>query len=243
VVSEGFAKKFWPSESAIGKRVSYPFPHPWITIVGVVPDVRQDSLRDTLSVSMYVPWQQRTRMSFTEMWVVARTTGNPAALAGSMRSIVREIDRTIPVSDIRTMDEFIGRSMQRDRFLMVLVGLFAVAALLLGVVGIYGVMSYLVSQRTQEMGVRIALGASTGSVIAMVIRRGAVLAGAGAVIGVAGAIWATKPLAAFLYGISPTDPLTFVSVPVAFLLVALLASLVPARRATRVDPVRALRAD
>ena len=243
VVSESMAKKFWPTESAIGKRIGYPWPSPWITIVGVVPDVRQDSLRDTLNTSIYVPWQQRSRMSGAEMWLVARTTGEPRALAGAIRQIVRASDRTVAVSDVRTMDEIIGRSVQRDRFMLIMVGLFAIAALLLGAVGIYGVMSYLVSQRTQEMGVRIALGASTWSVIGMVIRRGAVMAGAGAIVGVVGAVWATKPLAAFLYGVSPTDPLTFASVPVAFLLVALLASLVPARRATRVDPVRALRAD
>ena len=243
MVSEAMAKKFWPNESAIGKRVSYPFPHAWLTVVGVVPDVRQDSLRDTVGMSMYVPWEQRTRMSASEMWVIARTRADPHALAGSIRSIVKEIDRTVPVSDVRTMDEVIERSMQRDRFLMLLVGLFASSALLLGVVGIYGVMSYLVSQRTQEMGVRIALGASTSSVLGMVVRRGAVMAGTGAVVGVVAAVWATRPLAAFLYGVSATDPLTYASVPVAFLLVALLASLVPARRATRVDPVRALRAD
>jgi predicted permease len=243
MVSESMAKQFWPKESAIGKRIGYPWPSPWITIVGVVPDVRQDSLRDTLNTSIYVPWRQRSRMSGTEMWVIARTAGDPSAMAGSIRSIVRDIDRTVAVSDVRTMDEIIGRSVQRDRFILIMVGGFAIVALTLGAVGIYGVMSYLVSQRTQEMGVRIALGASTGSVVAMVVRRGALMAGAGAVVGVIAAVWATKPLAAFLYGVSATDPLTFVSVPIAFLLVALLASLVPARRATRVDPVRALRAD
>jgi predicted permease len=243
MVSESMAKKFWPNQSAVGKRIGYPFPSPWMTIVGVVPDVRQDSLRDTLTMSIYVPWQQRSRMSGAEMWLIARTRGDPGALAGAIRQIVRDADRTVAVSDIRTMDDIIGRSVQRDRFMVIMVGLFATAALLLGAVGIYGVMSYLVSQRTQEMGVRIALGASTRRVIVMVVRRGAMMAGAGAVGGVVAAVWATKPLAAFLYGVSPTDPLTFVSVPVAFLLVALLASLVPARRATRVDPVKTLRAD
>jgi putative ABC transport system permease protein len=243
VISEAIARKFWPGQSAVGKRVSYPFPYPWMTVVGVVPNVRQDSLRDTVGMSMFVPWEQRTRMSNTEMWVIARTTGNPGALASSVRAIVKDIDRTVPVSDVRTMDEVIDRSMQRDRFLLIMVGLFAVAALLLGTIGIYGVMSYLVSQRTQEMGVRIALGASSGAVIGMVVRRGAVMAAMGAAAGVVAAVWATKPLASLLYGVSATDPVTFASVPIAFLLVALLASLVPARRATRVDPVKALRAD
>lgn len=243
MVSESMAKRFWPNESAVGKRVGYPWPSPWMTIVGVVPDVRQDSLRDTLGMSMYVPWQQRTRMSSLEMWVVARTTGNPAALASTIRSVVGDIDRSVSVSNVRTMDDIIDGSVQRDRFTMIMVGLFALAALLLGAVGIYGVMSYLVSQRTQEMGVRLALGATSRDVLGMVVRRGAAMALVGAVAGVIAAVWATRPLAALLYGVSPTDPLTFAAVPAVFLLVALLASYLPARRATRVDPVKALRAE
>jgi putative ABC transport system permease protein len=243
VVSQSMAKKFWPATSAVGKRIGYPWASPWMTIVGVVPDVRQDSLRDTLNTSMYVPWQQRTRMSGAEMWVVARSKDDPSALAATIRAIVKDVDRSVPVSDVRTMDDIVDRSIQRDRFTMVLVTLFAVAALLLGAVGIYGVMSYLVSQRTQEMGVRIALGASAGSVLGLVVRRGAMMAGAGAVIGVVGAIWATRPLAFLLYGVSPTDPATFLAVPLLFLGVAVAASYLPARRATRIDPIATLRGD
>jgi predicted permease len=243
MVSQSMAKKFWPSGSAIGKRIGYPWQSPWITIVGVVPDVRQDSLRDTLNTSIYVPWQQRSRMSGAEMWLVARATDDPPKLAATLRSIVRDVDRSVPVSDVRTMDDILDRSVQRDRFTMVLVALFALAALLLGAVGIYGVMSYLVSQRTQEMGVRIALGASAGSVLALVVRRGALMAGAGAIIGVVAATWATRPLAFLLYGVSPTDPLTFAAVPLLFLGVAVAASYLPARRATRIDPIATLRGD
>ena len=243
VVSESVVKRFWPNGDAIGKRIGYPFPSPWITIVGVVPDVRQDSLRDTMRMSLYLPWQQRSRMSGTEMWILARTSGDPHALGATIRSIVRDADRTVPVSDVRTMDDILDSSVQRERFTMVLVGAFALAALLLGAVGIYGVMSYLVSQRTQEMGVRLALGASPSSVLALVVRRGAWMAGLGALAGVIVALWATKPLGALLYGVSATDPLTFISVPVLFLIVAVVASYAPARRATRVDPVKALRSD
>jgi predicted permease len=243
MVSASVAKKFWPHGSAVGKRIGYPWPSPWITIVGVVPDVRQDSLRDTLGTAIYVPWEQRSRMSGSEMWVIARSSGDPLALASTIRAIVKDVDRTVPVSDVRTMDDILDRSMQRDRFTMIMVGMFAVAALLLGAVGIYGVMAYLVSQRTQEMGVRIALGATAGSVLGLVVKRGAAMAGIGALVGVIAAVWATKPLASLLYGISPTDPVTFISVPVVFLLVAVAASYIPARRATRIDPISTLRGD
>jgi putative ABC transport system permease protein len=243
MVSESMASRFWPAGDAVGKRIGYPWPSPWITVVGVVADVRQDSLRDTLAASLYLPWQQRSRMSGSEMWVLARTSGDPRSLATAIRGIVRETDRTVAVSSVRTMDEILDASVQRDRFTLIIVGLFAMAALVLGAVGIYGVMSYLVSQRTQEMGVRLALGASVGSVLGLVVRRGAGMAGIGALVGVAAALWATKPLASLLYGVSPTDPLTFISVPLLFLVVAIVASYAPARRATRVDPVKALRAE
>jgi predicted permease len=243
IVSKSMARRFWPNQSAVGKRIGYAWPSPWITIVGVVADVRQDSLRDTLTTSIYVPWEQRSRMSGSEMWLLARTTGDPKALAGSIRAIVHDLDRTVPVSDVRTMEDIVDGSVQRDRFMMLIVGLFAGVALLLGAVGIYGVMSYLVSQRTQEMGVRIALGASAPSVVKLIVSRGLGMAVAGALAGMLIAIWATRPLAALLYGVSATDPVTFGTVPLIFVLVAIAASAFPALRATRVDPVRTLRAD
>lgn len=243
IVSEAVARRFWPKGDAIGKRIGYPFPSPWLTIVGVVPDTKQDSLSDTTVMSMYVPWQQRTRMSGSEMWVVARADGLPAGLGPSIRRIVNEVDRSVPVSDIRTMDAVLSGSLQKARFTVLLVGAFALAALLLGAVGIYGVMSYVVGQRTQEMGVRLALGASGSRVIALVVARAARLALFGAAVGLLAALASTRSLGALLYGVSATDPLTFVAVPVLFVLVAVLASYAPAIRATRADPVRALRGD
>jgi putative ABC transport system permease protein len=243
VVSESVAQRFWPNGDAVGKRIGYPYPSPWLTIVGVVPDTKQDSLSDTTSMSMYVPWQQRSRMSGGEMWVVARSDGDPSALGGTIRRLTHEVDRSVPVSDVRTMDAVISGSLQRARFTMLLVGAFAAAALLLGAVGIYGVMSYIVGQRTQELGVRLALGAPPFGVMALVVGRAAKLALAGAVIGLLAALFGTKALGTLLYGISATDPLTFVAVPALFLVVAVLASYAPAIRATRADPVKALRAD
>jgi putative ABC transport system permease protein len=243
IVSQSFARRFWPNGDAIGKRIGYPYESPWLTIVGIVPDTKQDSLRDTTSLSMYVPWGQRTRMSGSEMWVLARSAGDPKALGNALRAIVREVDRSVPVSDIRTMDAVLSDSVQKARFTMLLVAAFAVAALLLGAIGIYGVMSYLVGQRMQEMGIRLALGAPTSGVIGLVVGRAAQLAVAGATVGILAAFVATRSLGSLLYDVSATDPLTFVSVPVLFLLVAVLASYAPALRATRADPARALRAE
>jgi predicted permease len=243
IVSASVARRFWPSGDAIGKRIGYPYPSPWMTIVGIVPDTKQDSLRDTTRMSMYVSWEQRTRMSAIEMWIVARTGGDPRALASAIRRIVQDVDRSVAVSDVRTMDAVVSSSLHKTRFTTLLVLAFALAALLLGAIGIYGVMSYVVGQRTQEMGVRLALGAPPSGVIALVVRRAAWLALAGALVGMGGALVATRSLSSLLYGISATDPVTFVGVPVLFLLVAVGASYAPALRATRVDPVRALRAD
>jgi putative ABC transport system permease protein len=243
IVSESVVRRFWPNSDAIGKRVGYPFASPWMTIVGVVPDTKQDSLSDTTAMSIYVPWQQRTEMSGTEMWVLVRAAGDPSALGSTIRRLVQEVDRSVPVSDVRTMDAVVSNSVQKTRFTVLLVGAFAAAALLLGAVGIYGVMSYLVGQRTQEMGVRLALGASPFGVIALVVGRAAKLALGGAAVGLLVAVLATRSLEALLYGISPTDPLTFAAVPALFLVVAVLASYGPALRATRTDPVKALRAE
>jgi ABC-type antimicrobial peptide transport system permease subunit len=177
------------------------------------------------------------------MWVLVRSTSDPTPLAAAVRAAVRGLDRTVAVSDIRTMDAVVAESIRGTRFTVLLVGAFALAALLLGAIGIYGVMSYLVGQRTQEMGIRLALGASTTAVISLVVGRAARLAAVGVAIGIIAALFATRWLSALLYEVSATDPITFVAVPLLFLVVAVLASYAPARRATRIDPVRALRAE
>jgi predicted permease len=243
IVSQSVARRYWPNGDALGQRIAPPWDSPWMTVVGVVPDTKQDSLRDTSRTSVYAPWAQSTLRYSSEMWVAARATGDPAQLASAIRAVVRDLDRTVAVSDVRTMETVIADSVQKTRFTVLLVAGFALAALLLGAVGIYGVMSYLVGQRTQEMGIRIALGASTRGVIALVVGRAARLAVVGTLLGLLGALFATRWLGALLYEVSATDPLTFVIVPVLFLAVAVLASYAPAHRATRVDPVRALRAE
>jgi putative ABC transport system permease protein len=241
VVSQSVARRFWPNGDAIGQRIGFPYASPWMTIVGIVPDTKQDSLRDTTSASMYVPWAQASRRFTGELWLVARTASDPAETGAAIRRLVHDIDRAVPVSDVRTMDAVISDSVNKSRFTTLLVAAFALLALALGAVGIYGVMSYLVGERRREMGIRIALGASRVSVMRLVLRRAAWLAGAGAAIGIVGAIVTTRSLRQWLYGVSPMDPATFLLVPVLFLAVAALASSAPALRATRADPASTLR--
>jgi putative ABC transport system permease protein len=241
VVSQSVARRFWPNGDAIGRRIGFPYDSPWMTIVGIVPDTKQDSLRDTTSASMYVPWAQASGRFTGELWLVARTTSDPAATGLTIRHLVHDIDRAMPVSDVRTMDAVISDSVTKSRFTTLLVAAFALLALALGAVGIYGVMSYLVGERRREMGIRIALGASRASVLRLVLRRAVWLAGVGAVIGIGGAIVATRSLRQWLYGVSPMDPTTLIVVPIVFLAVAGLASSAPAMRATRADPASTLR--
>ena len=243
IVSQSVAQRYWPNADALGRRIAPPWDSPWLTIVGIVPDTKQDSLRDTARTSVYTPWAQQTLPYTSEMWIALRASGDPAPFAASIRSVVRDIDRSVAVSDVRTMNTIVADSVQKARFTVLLVGAFAFAALLLGAVGIYGVMSFLVGQRMQEMGIRIALGASARGVIGLVVGRATRLAALGAAIGIAAALFATRWLDALLYGISATDPITFIAVPLLFLGVAAMASYAPARRATRIDPVRALRAE
>ena len=243
IVSQSVARRYWPNGDALGQRIAAPWDSPWLTIVGVVPDTKQDSLRDTSRTSLYTPWAQSTLRYQSEMWVAVRTRSDPAPFAASIRAVVRDLDRSVAVSDVRTMDTIVADSVQKTRFTVLLVGAFAIAALLLGAIGIYGVMSYLVGQRTQEMGIRIALGASASGVIGLVVGRATKLAALGAAVGIIGALFATRWLGALLYEVSATDPVTFVVVPLLFLGVAVVASYAPAYRATLVDPVKALRAE
>jgi putative ABC transport system permease protein len=247
VISQSMAKHFWPNSDAVGKRIGWPFPSPWMTIVGVVPDVKLDSLRDTSRMALYVPFAQRVvdarSAAPQDMYVVARTAGDPAALGPAVRGIVASIDRSVAVSEMRTMSEIVARSIAKPRFTATLVAGFALTAVLLGMIGIYGVMSYVVSQRTREIGVRVALGATSSDVYLLVLGRGAWLATAGAVLGVAAATAVAQSLSSFLYGVGAVDPATFVAVPLGFIAIAVAASYVPARRATAVDAVQALRSD
>jgi putative ABC transport system permease protein len=240
LISESLAREYWPGEDPIGERISGPAKEEWETIVGVVADVKFDTLTSNNPTALYRPLLQG---SIGVMSVVAHTTADPDVFAANLRKIVASVDPDTPVDDIRTMEQLISTSVAQPRFTMLLLTIFATVALILGAVGIYGVIAYTVSQRTQEIGVRMALGASKEDVLRLVVRQGATLALIGVTIGLAAALATTRVLKNMLYGVSATDAATFTAVPLILMAVALLASYIPARRATRVDPVSALRAE
>jgi len=241
LVSQAFARRFWPNADPIGKRIGYPQASPWMTVVGVVPDMKLDSLRDTSAVAVLVPFAQRPIYASPSMFMVVRSNADANVIERQLREAVTAIDRTVPVTSVRTMSGVLARSVERPRFTTSLVAGFALAALLLGATGIYGVMSYIVTQRAQEMGVRMALGATPRDIVRLVVGRGAALAIVGAAVGCIVALGTTRLLQSLLFGVSATDPLTFGVAVALFVGVAILASAGPARRATRADPVQALR--
>jgi putative ABC transport system permease protein len=248
VVSESFARQFLAGEDAIGQRLVFggggrpsgppPASIPWLTIVGIVRDVKSARLEASPAPLIYRSLFQTSNLNLT---LVVRTRHDPAMLAESIRRAVRAVDPNEPVFGVQTMDAVVSSALAERRFTMRLLALFAVTALVLSAIGIYGVMTYFVTQRTHEIGIRMALGASTREVVAMVLGQGVRLAGAGVVAGVTGALLTTRVISALLFGVSPRDPWTLGALSATLTAVALLACYVPARRATRVDPIRALR--
>ena len=241
-VNETLAGRYWPGEDPVGRRIRLgggPDAPP-ATVVGVVSDVRQRGLDQPPVAEMYLPYRQ---MPSRFMTLVLATEGDPSSVAAPLRAAIREIDPDLALAGIATMDELRASSVTGPRFLMGLVGAFALAALVLAAIGIYGVVSYGVAQRTSEIGVRMALGAGRGDVLRLVVGGGLRLALAGVALGVAGALAATRAMATLLFGVTATDPATFVATTVALAGVATAASLVPALRATRIDPIEALRAE
>jgi putative ABC transport system permease protein len=242
VVSQSLAREKWPGQDPIGQRIEFgnmdgdfrP-----LTIVGVVGDVREDSLEKPSGPIVYVNYRQRPEAT-DRFSAVMRTATDPSAVISSARRIVRALDPNVPPV-FGTLAEISSLSLQSRRFNLLLLGVFAGTALLLAVAGLYGVMAYSVSRRTAELGTRIALGATPGNVLRLVLWQGLVTALIGVAIGIAGAVVLTRTLRSFLFGLSPTDPLTFAAVALLLMLVGLLACYVPARRAARVDPMEALR--
>jgi putative ABC transport system permease protein len=246
MINETMARMYWPDEDPIGQRFQMGTRggRPWITIIGVVGDVVHNGLTVAVKEKFYRPHAQfhhSTNFSPRSMTFVIQTSSEPMGFVSSVRREIRAMDSNLPTAEIRTLDHVLEDAVSEPRFTTFLLGVFAAAALLLAAVGIYGVMSYSVSQRTHEIGIRMALGAGRGRVLGMVLKRGVGLTVLGSAVGVGLALWLTRWMASLLYGVGARDLETFLAVPSALFLVALVASYVPSRRATRVHPVTALR--
>jgi putative ABC transport system permease protein len=248
IVDEMFVKRYWPGDNPLGKRIKNSFDagsnDPWITVVGIVGHIKNAGAEQTLPndplAETYIPYKQDPSPAW---FVTVRTTGEPASMTAALTNAVHSVDRGLPVSDVRTMDDRIAISLQYRRFSMLLLGTFAAIGFTLSLVGVYGVISYSVTQRIHEIGMRMALGAGQSDVIRLVLGNAAKLAAVGLSVGFALSLLLSRWLAKAIFGVSATDLQTFISVSVLMAIAALSAGYIPARRATRVDPMVALRHD
>lgn len=251
IINERAARSYWPGEDPIGKRIAFDSeksdPPTWLTVIGVVGNAKQEEWAADPYPEVYLAALQNqdflgigeSRSAYITL--VMRTNGNPADLSSAVKDLIWSFDRNLPISEVLTMEQVVADATAQPRFEMLLLGVFAAVALLLAAVGIYGVMTYSVSRRTREIGIRISLGASRTDVLRMVIRQGLAQALMGTLLGMAGALLLSRLMAKMLYGVQPTDPITFGGVAITLGLAALLATCVPARRATRIEPMAALR--
>jgi putative ABC transport system permease protein len=245
IVNDTMARRYWPNDDAVGKRFrANSDRYPWITVVGVVGQVRHNAITEKPRAEMYVPhaqWGAAGGGTRRAMTFVLRTHGDPLAVLGHVREAVRSIDPNLPLAEVRTLEQVTGDALSQARFTTLLLGLFAGLALTLATIGIYGVISLLVARRRREIGIRIALGARPMWILGMVVGRGMTLTAFGVVAGLVAAVALTRVVANLLYGVTRFDPLTFAAVPVVLTCVALVACVIPARRAARVSPIVALR--
>ncbi len=247
VVNQTMARQYFPNESPLGRRIQVgALPDaqtPWMEIVGVAGDVKQNLAADA-PAAVYLPYRQaNSLLDVFALSVVLRTAQDPRTEVAALRSVLHDLDPNQPLVKIRTMEENIASSVNEQRFRTLLLGIFAACALLLSVVGLYGLMMYSVTQRVPEIGIRITLGAQAHEIMGMIVGQGLRLALVGIVIGISGAFALSRVLSRFLYGVAATDPFTYIAVAALLLVVALLASYIPARRATRIDPMSALRSE
>ncbi|HJT44844.1 MAG TPA: FtsX-like permease family protein, partial [Chthoniobacterales bacterium] len=241
VINESMAQTLWPNDDPIGKHVKLSRRATgWTTIVGIVANARTESLENTNVPQIYTSLYQR---GAKHLAIFLRGHLDAAAIPDRVRTQVQAVDPTLPVFGATLLTETVSASLDQRRFSLEIVGLFALTALILAAIGIYGVISYLVNERTHEIGIRLALGAERRNILEMLLRYGLGLALTGAAIGLASALLLSNFMAGALYGIRPTDPITFGAAAVVFIAVALLASYLPARRAMKVDPLAALRCE
>jgi len=249
IVNQIMADRIWPCEDPVSKRVTVGVPGPneqpdWATVVGVVGNVKHTTLAGETGMQMYQMVAQSPFLALSlgrTMTFIMRTQLEPASVAGSARSVVAGLNATLPVSNVKTMDTIIHDSVTPFRFNMFLLGLFAAIAILLTVVGVYGVMNYAVTQRTQEIGIRMALGAQPGQVRGLILKQGVVLAAEGLVIGLGCGLIVLRWMSTLLFGVSTNDPIIFIAVAALLAIISLVACYLPARKATQVDPIIALR--
>jgi predicted lysophospholipase L1 biosynthesis ABC-type transport system permease subunit len=246
VINETMARTYWADGNAVGGRIRVGNDqNPWVTVVGIVADERHNGVTGIVKEKFYIPhsqWHVATGGNLIRsVFVVLRTAGDPIALAAPARAVVRELDPTLPVANVRSMSEVVATALATPRLTGFLLSAFAAIALALAAVGIYGVLAYLVSQRTQEIGIRLAIGADRAQVLRLILRQGVMLALMGLGTGLLAALALTGVMRTMLYEVAPTDPVTFLVVGTVLFLVALMASYLPAWRATRVSPVIALR--
>jgi predicted permease len=244
IVSERVVREYFPGgpREALGRRVRVWGNSDWLTVVGVVADIRQRRLDQEVQPMIYAPFQQDRSGLVRFVSFVARTS-TPAGVAEAIRAEIRRAAPDLPIEGAVTMDEAVSASVAQPRFRTVLLGLFATAAMLIATCGLYGLMAYAVSQRRREIGVRMALGADRGDVLRLVLTRALRIVAAGLIAGLAGAAVVTRVLQTFLFGVTPTDPIAFTVVTLLLMAVGLVAAWLPARRASKIDPWAALRAE
>jgi len=241
IINETLARRIWPGEDPIGKRLKQGWPETqsaWREVVGVVADVKLNGVDRDTPMQAYLPLAQEPA-GF--LGVVVRTSSDPLSVSAQVENAIHSADKDLPVFEIHSMDQLLGNAIARQRLTLVLLSGFAILALLLAAVGIYGVISFSVNQRTHEIGIRIALGARSGDLMRLILGQGLKLTLVGVTLGLLSAYVLTKWMQALLFGVSATDPLTFAAIAFLVTLVALLACYIPASRATRVDPIVVLR--
>jgi putative ABC transport system permease protein len=241
IINQTMAQTFWPGQDPIGRRIRPGQSDPWCTIIGMVEDVKNSGIDRPAGTEIYLPFRQPQGAGFPVMYAVLRGRGDPHPLVGAVRQELSRLDPALPLAQVLLMDDVMSAAQSRPRFLTLLLGLFSGVALAIATVGIYGVISYSVARRSKEFGLRMALGAQQGDVLRLVMKQGAGLALLGVGAGLVAAFVLTRLMSSLLFGVTPTDPVTFASVSAILAGVALVACYVPARRATQVDPIQTLR--
>jgi putative ABC transport system permease protein len=241
IINQTMGQTFWPGQDPLGRRIQPGMNDPLCTIIGVVEDVKNAGIDRPAGTEIYLPYRQPQGAGFRNMYAVLRGRGDPRPLVGAVRQELSRLDPALPLAQVRLMDDVMSAAQSQPRFLTLLLGLFSGVALAIATVGVYGVISYSVARRSKEFGLRMALGAQPGNVLKLVMRQGAGLALLGVGVGLAAAFGLTRLMSSLLFGITPTDPVTFATVTLVLAGVALAACYIPARRATQVDPIQTLR--